>query len=207
MNFPNIMSKTSFFFSLSYLKEILAECPRLTTLQIGKYIYPAQSEFREIDWSSLKNNLTELAITTKFSGQQILTDDDDDDDDEYGKDYSSVSVDLYSNTIFNYLNESNYLEYLALRDFTIRFPFNSSKSLPDANANDKNNRSLKTTAANLKYLYLRNIRNIKTLSSSQLASLSSFLTVQFNLHTLDIIGLYLSSEFVCSIIQNLNSLK
>ena len=112
---------------------------------------------------------------------------------------SSPSIDLYSNTIFSYLNDSNKLEYLALQDFTLRFP----ASLNDVSDPAQTN----TPAGQLKHLYLRNIRNIKTLTRSQTMNLRAFLSVQFNLNTLDLVGLYLSSSFLCSIIKNLHNLK
>jgi len=61
--------------------------------------------------------------------------------------------------------------------------------------------------SNLKHLYLRNIRNIKSMTCYQSNSLKSFVQFQHNLNTLDLIGLYLSSQFIESILINLNSLK
>ena len=198
-------------------QEILEQCEKLETLQLGKYIYPTQSELYEINWSILKDKLKEFSITTKFSVGNV-------DLFQPGDHYSSgssnnsfkssvasssgsssssssspslsSSIDLYSNTIFNYLNDSHKLEYLALQDFTLKFPANSEVSSVTCN-----------NGANLKYLYLRNIRNIKVLNGGQLASLKSFLCFQYNLHTLDLIGLYLSSNFLCSILNNMNNLR
>lgn len=160
-------------------------------------------------------------------------------------------MDLYSSTIFNYLNDSNHLEYLALADFTLRFPvehdkFSESATVAkrsnytatqrkrkkrriedvdddeDEEQDDENDeedenddqveiipsrRHNQAAPSNLKYLFLRNIRNIKTLTSGQIDNLRSFLQVQFNLHTLDLIGLYIDSKFICSILDNLNNLK
>jgi hypothetical protein len=169
---------------------------------------------------------------------------------------SNSPIDLYSSTIFNYLNDSNHLEYLALADFTLRFPVEHDKFSENATAtvakrsnytatqrkrkkrriedvdddedevqeddddedeDDDNDDQLEiipsrrshnqAAPSNLKYLFLRNIRNIKTLTSGQIDNLRSFLQVQFNLHTLDLIGLYIDSKFICSILDNLNNLR
>lgn len=157
---------------------------------------------------------------------------------------SSNSIDVYSSTIFNYLNDFNQLEYLALADFTLKFPVesdplgNGQKQKNKRNAskycqlskrmrvseeeNDHDDEDLEEEAtcdssnssstkrvnlSNLKYLFLRNIRNIKSLTSSQVVNLRSFLSTQFNLHTLDLIGLYVDSNFICSILSNLNNLR
>ena len=61
--------------------------------------------------------------------------------------------------------------------------------------------------SNLKHLYLRNIRNIKKITDNQLTSIKSFIQFQYNLNTLDLIGIYLSSQFICTILTNLNNLK
>lgn len=61
--------------------------------------------------------------------------------------------------------------------------------------------------SSLKHLYLRNIRNIKSMTFYQSSSLKSFVQFQHNLNTLDLIGLYLSSQFIESILVNLNNLK
>ncbi len=59
----------------------------------------------------------------------------------------------------------------------------------------------------LEYLYLRNIRNIKSLTNYQSTNLKSFLQMQYNLNTLDLVGLYLNSKFIVSILSNLKNLK
>jgi hypothetical protein len=238
------------------LQEIIDQCSQLQTLQIGKHIYPTFTELNEINWSNLKHQLKELSITTKFQASSLLSGNNScgasssSSSSSSSSTSSTSSIDLYSSTIFNYLNDSNQLEYLALADFTLKFPvesnhiefvkglldlnqatmrnlttttdrnsnrFNSKKlKVSDAveintdNSNNNNNDLLflkSQTSSNLKYLFLRNIRNIKTLTRYQTNNLRSFLYTQFNLHTLDLIGLYLDSNFICSILPNLNNLK
>ncbi len=207
------------------LQEILEQCSNLETLQIGKQIYPAQSELYEINWSLLKNKIRELSITTKFSTIDAYDMNNHSNSSSNSNDYSFIkqvfstpsssrntatnSIDLYSNTIFNYLNDSNNkLEYLALADFTLRFPdsphSSSHQSLPNLNHNKQ---SIDSSTSNLKYLHLRNIRNTKYLTEYQLSSLKSFLCMQHNLHTLDLLGLHLNTDVICSIAQNLNNLR
>lgn len=182
------------------LQEIIEQCDKLETLQLGKHIYPAQSELYEINWSLLKDKLTELSITTKFGLANSHRN-----DMAYSSDSRSTSstlsadIELYSSTIFNYLNNhSDCLEYLALADFTLRFPEHHE---PEAKTN------FVKSVGKLKYLYLRNIRNTRSLSHDQLYRIRDFLSFQFNLHTLDLIGLYLDSDFLCSVIKNLSQLK
>jgi hypothetical protein len=186
----------------------------------------------------------------------------------YFNQINDLNPDVYSSTIFSYLNENNSLNYLALADFTLRFPPRNNLMLPTSsttststssssssknnnnNSND-NNKPVKfsignddtdaeeekeendddgegcsarkrfkssedrtstalTSASNessLKHLYLRNIRNIENLSDHQMESMKSFLSLQFNLHTLDLVGIYLDSDFLASIIVNLERLQ
>ena len=184
----------------------------LETLQLGKYIYPTFDELMEIDFSNLKLHLRELSISTKFvlndaTGNQQLS----------STSTTTESIDLYSKTLFNYLQD-NQLEYLALEDFTLKFPQNES-IYPIYKVNEKtfepkskrirtgNNQNAYSEAnTNLKYLALRNIRNVK-LSACQKISMKQFLQLQYNLRTLDLIGLYLSSDFICSILVHLKNLK
>lgn len=48
------------------LQDVVDQCSRLETLQIGKHVYPTLTELNEINWSNLKHHLKELSITTKF---------------------------------------------------------------------------------------------------------------------------------------------
>lgn len=201
------------------LQDIIDQCINLETLQLGKQIFPTLTEFNEINWSNLKYKLKELSITTKFPSV-----------DEGGRYYNVMSSsssssspptnpsEVYSNTLFNYLNECNQLEYLALADFTLKFPYDSHRNPEinndttiDENTSGKHSKkSAKTETLNLnglKYLYLRNIRNVKILSMYQSSTLKSFLETQQNLHTLDLTGLYLNSSFICSILTFLNNLR
>jgi hypothetical protein len=236
------------------LQELIEQCSNLETLQLGKHIYPALTELTEINWSNLKYQLKELCISTKFSlgsasstvssayrssaSQSPFSNRSSFSPSSSSTSSSSCSssIDLYSKTIFNYLSDYNQLEYLALEDFTLRFPndelythnltsLNQEKSAlgtrhdneppckrKRGEANDllkQNDHRLQQQQhhSNLKYLYLRNIRNVKLLSTTQLTSISVFLSHQQHLHTLDLLGLYLSSQFICSIIVNLNNLK
>ena len=190
------------------LQDILDQCAELETLQLGKHIFPTLTEFNEINWSNLKHKLKELSITTKFPSLV---------EGRFSRASSTSSSspppsnpsDVYSNTLFNYLNDCNRLEYLALEDFTLKFPSecnnrNDNLEVFPSNAKAK---SEHWNALGLKYLYLRNIRNMKVLTPFQLGNLNSFLQTQHNLHTLDLTGLYLSSAFVCSILKFLSNLR
>ena len=194
------------------------ENTKLETLQLGKYIYPTFDELKEINFSNLKSHLRELSISTKFvlndaAGNQQLS----------PTSRPTESIDLYSKTLFNYLHD-NQLEYLALEDFTLKFPQNENiyPIYKVTKANSKFNETFEPRSkrirsgdcqnvcseanTNLKYLALRNIRNVK-LSACQSISLKFFLQLQYNLRTLDLIGLYLSSDFICSILVHLKNLK
>ena len=193
---------------------------------MGKQIFPTLTEFNEINWSNLRHKLKELSITTKFPSVE-----------ESGR-FSSVMSsspsssmsssspalnpsEVYSNTLFNYLNDCNQLQYLALADFTLKFPHDSHRTAQDQETSDEAHACTSKTKKNsnvnkephnlcmndLKYLYLRNIRNVKALSAYQTLTLKSFLTTQHNLHTLDLTGLYLNSSFICSILGLLNNLR
>jgi hypothetical protein len=70
-----------------------------------------------------------------------------------------------------------------------------------------NHKSGYESLSNLRHLYLRNIRNVKSMTCYQSSNLKSFVQFQHNLNTLDLIGLYLSSQFIESILINLNQLK
>lgn len=211
------------------LQEIIDQCAQLETLQLGKHVYPTMSELTEINWSNLRNNLKELVITTKFPTNDLSKSSGSSSSSSASSSYtanssltsnnsslsSTSSIDVYSRTIFNYLNESNRLEYLALEDFTLKFPNETHADSLDTfqhvnkrmRLENRTNSSFSSSASNLKYLYLRNIRNIKNLTQTQIINLKSFLNTQFYLHTLDLIGLYLDSKFLCSILQNLNNLR
>jgi hypothetical protein len=226
------------------LQDIIDQCERLETLQLGKQIYPTMTELNEINWSNLKYNLRELSITTKFPTSETTSWYDmaggSSPASTCSSNFSNPN-DVYSSTIFNYLNDCNQLEYLALEDFTLRFPadfkqlgsgssdskkpakkmsidrldedvFESkSKKVKYESEDDDSARLAESVHSkrfdSLKYLYLRNIRNFKALSSYQSASLKTFLISQYNLHTLDLIGLYLGSNFIGSILPYLNNLR
>lgn len=54
------------------LQDIVDQCTRLETLQIGKHIYPTLTELNEINWPNLKYHLKELSITTKYQVFMII---------------------------------------------------------------------------------------------------------------------------------------
>jgi hypothetical protein len=227
------------------LQDIVEQCLNLQTLQLGKQVYPTLTELNEIDWQNFRFQLRELSISTKFIVNDMTSS-------SFSSSSSSSSsssissplllqsnrtppINLYSMTIFNYLKDYNQLEYLALEDFTLRFPnddciqnikrylandvdSSSSSSSSSSNSDENNEPVAKKTKlshfsksinslSNLKHLYLRNIRNIKKITDNQLTSIKSFIQFQYNLNTLDLIGLYLSSQFICSILTNLSNLK
>lgn len=193
------------------LQDIVEHCPNIETLQLGKQIFPTLTELNEIDWQNFKYQLRELSITTKFHDQTSMSSSTSSSTSSLqsilspSKASSSNSIDLYSQTLFNYLKNSNKLEYLALEDFTLKFPsedLNHDPQEPRTKRTKKDN-----LVSNLKHLYLRNIRNIKQITNYQTTSLKSFIQFQYHLSTLDLIGLYLSSSFICSILTNLNNLK
>lgn len=199
------------------LQDIVEQCSNLETLQLGKQIFPNAIELNEIDWENFKHQLKELSITTKFSINDVVSN-----SSSASSSTSSLhsltpisskssSIDLYSTTLFDYLKNDNELEYLALEDFTLKFPSENLnkheheteyKLEPECKKPKRNHHVSK-----LKHLYLRNIRNIKTLTSFQLTCLKSFVEMQNNLSTLDLTGLYLGSQFLCDIIINLPNLK
>ena len=230
------------------LQELIEQCSSLETLQLGKYIYPTLTELNEINWTNLKFQLRELSISTKFpvgdssscSSSNSSSNSSYSSSSSYESNLVSSSINLYSSTIFNYLNDENNLEYLALEDFTLRFPFEDRQSantrrilverrrrgitlnmnlegvqvqedddqIDDSEPKLKKSRAnVETSPSHLKFLYLRNIRNLKQLSHFQLNSLKTFLNLQINLHTLDLIGLYLGSQFLCSVLSGLNNLR
>ena len=133
----------------------------------------------------------------------------------YSSDSSSSSnafspKDIYAKTLFKYLNNNNNnLEYLALEDFTLKFPENELPlydELPDSSKAKRIKTKSSHSNLNMKYLFLRNIRDAR-LAPNQASSLKSFLEIQYNLTTLDLIGIYLGSDFICSILVYLNNLK
>lgn len=239
------------------LQEIIDQCSKLETLQLGKHIYPTLTELNEINWFNLKYQLKELSITTKFASSASSLSSNSSSTSFRSVSFNSSlssshstssstsnssfdSIDLYSSTIFNYLNDHNQLKYLALEDFTLKFPCDDRHETNIFKKGDNfRNKKFKTNQSTsiekvtnnliqekneidihlydhlmknhdekyLKYLYLRNIRNIKTLTNYQSTNLKSFLLVQYNLHTLDLVGLYLSSRFICKILSNLNNLR
>jgi hypothetical protein len=237
------------------LQEIIDQCSKLETLQLGKHIYPTLTELNEINWLNLKYQLKELSITTKFSSSTSSTSTSSSFrstsasfSSSFSSSYSSSSstsnssadsIDLYSSTIFNYLNDHNQLRYLALEDFTLKFPSDDRHEINNLKDDNFKNKKFKTNQSKsidmvkinttnknddidiylydhllknhdekyLKYLYLRNIRNVKILTNYQSHNLKSFLQAQYNLHTLDLVGLYLSSKFLSKILSNLNSLQ
>lgn len=226
------------------LQDIIDQCERLETLQLGKQIYPTMTELNEINWSNLKYNLRELSITTKFPTSETASWYDmaggSSPASTCSSNFSNPN-DVYSSTIFNYLNDCNQLEYLALEDFTLRFPTDFKQLSSDSKkfakkinierldedvleskskrvkyeSEDDDSARLAVESStvhskrfdSLKYLYLRNIRNFKALTTYQSTSLKAFLISQYNLHTLDLIGLYLGSNFIGSILPYLNSLR
>lgn len=198
------------------LQELIEQMDNLETLQIGKCIYPSFNELREINWSILKLKLIELHISTKFR----MTDDHSllsSSPQSVSSTSSSpvISIDLYSKTLFNYLNDDNNLEYLALEDFTLKFPITDCdfsmqshlvEHLESKRKKLKPNQVIQSSHSNLKYLYLRNIRDVK-LQSNQLSNIKSFLEIQYSLKTLDLIGIYFDSDFICSVLVHLNNLE
>ena len=232
------------------LQELIEQCTSLETMQLGKYIYPTLAELNDINWLNLKFQLKELSISTKFPANDSSSSSSSNSSNSSNTSSSSIesdmvssssssSINIYSSTIFNYLNDHNNLEYLGLEDFTLRFPAeenqtgdnerrsnsrgsrirsinvgneaNLDEAQNDSSIEPKSKKSRvnleDTSMSNLKYLYLRNIRNVKQLTFHQLNSLSSFLQLQYNLHTLDLIGIYLGSQFLCSLLHNLSNLR
>jgi len=160
----------------------------------------------------LKSNLRELTISTKFPHvyseiNSLISASPFSNSSESASSSPSSSVDLYSKTLFNYLNDDNNLHYLALEDFTLKFPVNDITLNNDSTDSSKPKRFKKALCdSSLKYIYLRNIQNVK-LRINQSRRIMSFLQVQYNLVTLDLVGLYLSSDFICSVLINLTNLK
>ncbi len=160
----------------------------------------------------MKSNLRELTISTKFPHvyseiNSLISASPFSNSSESASSSPASSADLYSKTLFNYLNDDNNLHYLALEDFTLKFPVNDITLNNDSTDSSKSKRFKKTLCdSSLKYIYLRNIQNVK-LRIDQSRRIMSFLQVQYNLVTLDLIGLYLSSDFICSVLINLTNLK
>jgi len=187
------------------LQELIEQAKWLETLQLGKFIYPTFNELNEINWSSMKTQLKELTISTKFpviENMESLSPR----SNTSGSSNSSLNIDLYSKTLFNYLNDDNQLEYLALEDFTLKFPIQTVETNHRDSDETKSKKLKATLNTNLKYACLRNIRDVK-LHHDQAFRMKTFLELQYNLTTLDLIGIYLGSEFICSILCNLNNLK
>ncbi|CAF0936777.1 unnamed protein product [Brachionus calyciflorus] len=191
------------------LQEIVEQCTKLETLQLGKNVYPNFSELTEINWANL-NNLKELSITTKFQINENESSSSSSSSSSSNESNRASSVDVYAKTLFKNLNESK-LEYLALTDFTLKFPHESEEinnvEQPLTNVKKRQKKDDVNFQTNLKYLFLRNIRNVKHLNTQQYFNLKSFLLSQYNLQTLDLLGLYLDTKFLCEIVRNLPFLK
>jgi hypothetical protein len=187
------------------LQDIIDQCTSLETLQLGKQIFPTLTEFNEINWSDLKHKLKELSITTKFPSLVETRFTASNSDANAPENVNPHAV--YSNTLFNYLNECNQLKYLALADFTLKFPNDECLEPQIEKALTTNKTEHCENVNGLKYLYLRNIRNVKCLSANQSTNLQLFLNRQHSLHTLDLTGLYLGSDFVCQILGCLSNLR
>lgn len=153
----------------------------------------------------MKTQLRELSISTKFPATDNL-ESSSPRSTSSGSSTSSLNIDLYSKTLFNYLNDNNQLEHLALEDFTLKFPMYAEEINHEDRGEIKCKKFKASPSTSLKYVYLRNIRDVK-LHFDQATRLKSFLELQYNLSTLDLIGIYLSSEFICSILCHLNNLK
>ncbi len=179
---------------------------------IGKFICPEYTEFVEIDWKSLKSHLKEISISTKFPTTDNLSglsaSPQSNCSNSSSSPVSPSPLDLYSKTLFNYLHDNNQLEYIALKDFTLKFPNETSSAMTSSDLRQQQPKRLRRSLHNnnLKYLYLRNIRNVR-ITTIQADNLKSFLEMQCNLLTLDLIGIQLSSDFICSILYNLNNLR
>lgn len=169
-------------------------------------------EFIAINWSNLKSHLKEISISTKFPSNEnysALSSSPQSTCSTSSSSPISSPLDLYSKTLFNYLNDNNHLEYIALEDFTLKFPNESKQLVSQQEQPQQRVKRFKRNSGcnpNLKYLFLRNIRK-QRITLNQADSLKSFLEIQCNLHTLDLIGICLNSDFICSILYNLNNLK
>ncbi|RNA07442.1 F-box LRR-repeat [Brachionus plicatilis] len=190
---------------------LVENCAKLETLQLGKNVHPSLTELMDINWSNLKN-LKELSITTKFQFSE-------ENSASSGSNSSSSSNchlnrpppnDVYAKTLFCHLSECS-LEYLALTDFTLRFPAEASCEVsPRANSKKKIRLDACSAARSqprLKHLILRNIRNVKQLSVEQTFSMKHFLIQQNCLLSLDLIGVYIDTKFICDILPHLTHLK
>ena len=192
-------------------QDLIENCINLETLQIGKNVHPSINELKEINWSNLRN-LKELSISTKFQLNEEASSSSasNSSSSSNGQLSRTPPIDLYAKTLFSHLSEYS-LEYLALADFSLRFPPDPNFQLDEPTNSKKkirlNAHTINNSLPRLKYLILRNIRNVKHLGTEQIFNMKSFIIKQNFLLTLDLTGLYIDTKFVCDIIPHLVNLK